>query len=137
MAEPVNIDQKGFTLVEFLVAIVILTVGLLGLLQSVNVSIQNNLTSELRREASVIADEEITKDLAKGSSQIGFDAISTTTKSYPVQRKVLTGFRNFSVTKIGSSVSANSKQVDVQVVWRYKGNRHTYGGSSVVTRSQQ
>lgn len=133
-----SIDQKGFTLVEFLVAIVILTVGLLGLLQSVNVSIQNNLTSELRREASVIADEEITKDLAKGSSQIGFDAISTTTKSYLIPpRKVLTGFRNYSVTKTGSFVSANSKQVDVQVAWRYKGNRHSYGGSSVITRSQQ
>lgn len=137
MVEPVSIDQKGFTLVEFLVAIVILTVGLLGLLQSVNVSIQSNMTSDLRQEASVIADEEIAKDLAKGSSQIGFDAISTTTKSYLVQRKVLTGFRNFSVTKIGSSVSVNSKQVDVQIAWRYKGNRHSYGGSSVITRSQQ
>ena len=130
-------DKKGFTLVEFLVAVVILTVGLLGLLQSVNLSLSHNMRNQLRQEASVVADGEIAKELAKGSTSTGFDAISTTTKYYTVTRQTMNGFRNYSVTKTGTPVTDNTKQVNVQVLWHYKQVGYRQGASSLISKMQQ
>ena len=72
---PVNTNNQGFTLIEFLVAIVILMVGLLGLLQTVNYAIVNNTTNQLRQEALLLADERMNLEKSKK-----FTAISTHTR---------------------------------------------------------
>jgi type IV pilus assembly protein PilV len=133
-------DERGFTLVEFLVSIVILSVGLLGLLQSVNVAINHNMTNQLRFEGTQVADEEIAKELAKGSTTAGFEAISTTSRSYFVARRIptsLNAFRNFSVTKAGTSITTNSKRVTIQVSWHYKKEHFTQSAASLITKAQQ
>ncbi len=133
-------DNRGFTLVEFLVAIVILTVGILGLLQTVNLSISHNMVNQLRLDGTIVADGELSRELAKGGSSIGFNAISTPTSPYVsrynVRRTVLNGFRNYSVTRTNSNITANTKQVTVQVAWRYKGNRYRHEASSLISRLQ-
>jgi type IV pilus assembly protein PilV len=130
-------DSRGFTLLEFLVSIVIMTVGILALLQTVNLAISHNMTNQLRLEGVVVADTAIATELSKGGTTTGFDAISTTTKSYPVRRNVMNGFRNYSVTKVGSAVTANTKQVNVVVCWRYKNDRFQHGASTLISKNQQ
>ena len=44
-------NSNGFTLLELLVAMIIFMVGMLGLLESINVSLQHNLKNQLRGEA--------------------------------------------------------------------------------------
>ena len=129
--------QEGFSLIEFLVALVILSVGLLGLLQAVNVSLNQNMGNHLRNEATVVADEALAMELAKGSTQVGFDAISTSTSSLLVNRKLQSGFVNYSVVKTGSAVTANTKEVSVQVSWRYKSSRSLHRATSLITKAQQ
>lgn len=123
-------NQSGFTLIEFLVAIVIMMVGLLGLLQSVNVALQQNMTTQLRNEATLIADEQMAREMSKG-----FDLVDTTTLTSGVQRQILKGFKNFSVTRTGSSF-ANSKQVNYEVRWTHRNNRYSHTMYGVSTKSK-
>jgi type IV pilus assembly protein PilV len=122
-------NEYGFTLIELLVAIVIMMVGLLGLLQAVNVGLNHNMGSQIRVEATMIADEALAIELAKP-----FDLVSTTPGNRNIsQRPVLNGFRNFSVSRTGATLS-NSKQVNYTVSWRHKGVRSTHETSSVVSK---
>lgn len=137
---PVLTDKSGFSLVEFLVAILILSVGILGLLQMVNVAISHNMVNQLRLDGTIAADDQLARELSKGSSSIGFDAISTPTtpyvSNYTVRRTVLNGFRNYSVTRTNTVITTNTKQVTVQVRWRYKGNSYRHETSSLISRLQ-
>lgn len=129
-------DSRGFTLLEFLVALVILTFGILALLQSVNLAISHNMTNQLRHEGVMVADAVLATELSKGGTTTGFDAISTTTSSFPVSRNVMNGFKNYSVTRVGSSVTTSTKQVNVLVTWRYKNDRFQHGASTLISKKQ-
>ena len=64
MRQPVLLDNSGFTLLEIMVAFVILTIGLLGLLETVNVSIMHNMSNKLRSDAVMVADQVMMADRA-------------------------------------------------------------------------
>ena len=120
-------NSDGFTLIEFLVSLVILMVGLLGLLQTVNYALKYNLSTQLRNEAVSVGDTQMSMELAKP-----FELISTVTSSKFVSRQILSGFRNYSVIRSGQDMT-NSKQVNVEVRWRYNKQSFShmiYGASS-------
>jgi len=126
-------NNSGFTLIEFLVAIVILMVGLLGLLQTINVAINHNLQNDLRNIAVSVADEEMSKSLS-----IGYDNISSGSPKQ-VQKMVLNAMKNYSVVRtvsqVSSGASASTRQVDLLVSWRHKGNRYNHGASGMLTKN--
>jgi type IV pilus assembly protein PilV len=126
----VSSDNHGFTLVEFLVAVVILMVGLLGLLQAVNVGLVQNVNSQLRNEGVSVADWHLAREMSKS-----FDLVSTTTKTSVEQRPLLNGFKLYSVTRTGTPLS-NSKQVNIRVSWRNKGARYSQEATSVISKHQ-
>jgi type IV pilus assembly protein PilV len=122
--------SSGFTLIEFLVAVVILMVGLLGLLQAVNVALYHNVNNQIRNEAVVLADQQMTTELGKG-----FDQVSTTTRYYaPVSRQVINGFKSYSVVRNGTTVS-NSKEITFTISWRNKGTRYEHSTTSVISKT--
>lgn len=131
MGVTANTNNSGFTLVEFLVAIVILMVGLLGLLQTVNYAISHNMVNQLRQEALILGDERMNHEKAKP-----FAAISTNTRTFVVPRTINGAFRNYSVVKTGSSLTAHSTNIDFQLFWHYKGQRYVHSISSVVADYQ-
>lgn len=126
-------NNRGFTLIEFLVAIVILLVGMLGLLQSVNIALEHNMLNQLRNEAVAVADEAMSRELAKP-----FDLVSTTggtgMSERTVQRRVLTGFKNYSVTRSGVDMD-NSKQVTIDVRWHHKRTGYSHTMHGVISRT--
>ena len=127
----VSSSNEGFTLVEFVVAIGILMVGLLGLLQSVNVAINSNMQDQLRNEALLVADRSMANELAKG-----FDAVSTSNKTvYEPPRRVLNAFINYSVARTGRAFQ-NSKEVDFRVSWRYKRARYSHDAGGLISKAQ-
>ncbi len=131
----VCLNNRGFTLIEFLVSIVILMVGLLGLLQAVNLALSTNAQNQVRNEAVAVADAEMAKELAKGYD--GVDPANTSVfRSYTVGRKILSAYKSYSVSKTGASFQ-NSKQVNIEVSWRYKQQRFTQNASSVLSKSNQ
>lgn len=124
-------NNNAFTLIEFLVAIVILMVGLLGLLQTVNVSLHQSMQNQMRNEGVGVADAEMAKELAKG-----YDGADTSFKNYTVGRRVLNAYAIYSVSRSGTSLQ-NSKQVNIDVSWRYKKQRFTQSASSVLSKANQ
>lgn len=131
----VFLNNKAFTLIEFLVAVVIMMVGLLGLLQAVNVALNHNLQNQLRNEAVQVADSFMAKELAKG-----FDVISTGTTANPKyateSRQVMNGFKNYSVARYWTEYQ-NSKEIRYQVIWRFKGARYTHDAAGVISKANQ
>jgi len=129
--ERVLSNNLGFTLIEFLVAIVILMVGMLGLLQAVNLSINTNMQNQFRNEAVLVADRAMAYELSKG-----FDAVSTGTKKITDVRKVVNALQSYSVSRSGTSFQ-NSKRVNFQISWKYRNTRYTHDVEGVVSKSQQ
>jgi type IV pilus assembly protein PilV len=131
--EPIVIsnNRSGFTLIEFCVAVLIMMVGLLGLLQAVNMANVHNLGSLLRNEAISVADEQMVLTKAAVADATTFAALAAT--SSLISRQTRGGFGNYSVNRTVTTTSTNSKEVEVRVSWRYKGNKVSHVISSLIT----
>lgn len=113
-----------------MVAVIIMMVGLLGLLQAVNMGILQNMNSLLRTEGVATADWHLAREMSKS-----FDLVSTSTRLATDQRPVLNGFKQYSVVRTGVTYS-NSKQVNITVSWRNKGTRYIQESTSVISKYQ-
>ncbi|MEI6214382.1 MAG: prepilin-type N-terminal cleavage/methylation domain-containing protein [Desulfuromonadales bacterium] len=124
-------DSGGFTLLEFVIAMFILMFGLLGMLNGVNVAMDKSVESSIRNEAVILADERIMKKRSKT-----FTAISTVTVNVPQQEtsRYFRGiFKNYSVQEIVNLSTPNSKEIIVNVAWKYRNRRVTHSISSFVS----
>lgn len=136
MVTTVNSDNKGFTLLEFLVAVVIMTVGLLALLQTVNLSIIHNMTNQLRNEAIYVADERMSNEKMKPFGAISSAGAPGRINSYSYMRPNSGVFVNYSVVKTTTDQTAYTKNIDIAVSWRYRGVRYTHSLSTLVSQNQ-
>jgi len=130
-------DIRGFTLVEFLVATVILMVGLLGMLQGVNLAMDKNVENLLRNEAIIVADERM---MLKRGKQ--FDALSTITSNLSTQRNSRGIFKNYSILEVVSVATTDSgvprsKEISINVTWKYRNNRNSHSASSFVSTTSK
>ncbi|GAB7026264.1 prepilin-type N-terminal cleavage/methylation domain-containing protein [Geotalea toluenoxydans] len=106
-------SDRGFTLVELLVAMVITMVGLLGLLQAVNVATEHNLRNQLRDEAGRIADEQM-----KYMRERPFSNVSTPR----IIKGDMRGFKKDYVVVLESKsmTPSTSRELIITVGWLYK-----------------
>ncbi|GFO58052.1 hypothetical protein GMST_03770 [Geomonas silvestris] len=124
-------DEGGFTLIEFVVATLILSVGVLGLLKMVALSVSMNVTNKMRTSAVQIADQVLVKERAtKGFSQYTSTNPSSPALVIPAFRGA--GFSNYSVTESVSRYGTGGKQVRVIVTWHYKNKSYQHNLSTVV-----
>jgi len=108
-------------MVEVIMAILILMVGILGLLQAINLATEVNMRNQVREEA-VFMGERVMNEL-RGK---GFDNISTlpdTYAPYTLPSKLRGVTRSYNVQKSATVISSdsNTKQLEVTVTWSYKG----------------
>jgi type IV pilus assembly protein PilV len=114
--------------VEVVVAIVILMVGLLALLQAVNLSIVTNLQNEMRTQGAMIGEDQMAR--IKSLPFANITAHGEKTLSVPVNMR--SSLINFSVTKSVDEISSTTRRINVGVVWHHRGNRYEHVVSSVV-----
>lgn len=133
-------NDDGFTLVELLVSIVILTVGLLGLLQTVNLAMDHNMITQFRNEAVSMADDQMMQ-----AKNLNFDNISSSSaapKGSVISRDFRNAFKNYSVNKtittltLDSEGAPKSKEIVIIVSWKHKNQRFQHVLSSIVSSSK-
>ncbi|MHB8120883.1 MAG: type IV pilus modification PilV family protein [Desulfuromonadaceae bacterium] len=129
METVVIFNKKGFTLIEFLVAIVIMMVGLLGLLQTVNYAMSHNMNNQLRQEAVMVADELMQIEMAKP-----FENIVIGTENKSPQRIVNGNPYSYAVVITNSSPTARTININLNVSWTYKQVQYEHAISSLVSQ---
>jgi len=124
-----NSKAAGFTLIEVMMAMLIMTIGLMALMQALGYSISRNFSNKLRIDAVMIADSAMMHDRVKQFANI--TSVNTT-----AQVPFALGFVNYSilekVTKIGSSSPHTSKNIHYTVTWRDKSVRKQHSLTTVI-----
>ena len=121
-------NDSGFTLVELLVAMAIMLIGLLGLLQSVNIAMEYNLKNQMRGEVVRVAQDAMNDMRSKT-----FDAVSSKTTTVPSVLRNIN--RTYTVKRsVISAGSDASRKYQVDVTWKYKNVSTTHSVMSVRSR---
>ncbi len=117
-----------------MVAVLIMTIGLLALLQTVGVSLEYNRSNKFRNDAITFADDAVGTAKASAFNSVITSTVSKTNKSG-------LGFVNYSVANTVTSLTGNSlatnqisgaKRLLVTVSWREKGARKTHSISTTI-----
>lgn len=133
------LNKKGMTLIEVMIALIILLIVMLALMQTVTLGINSNVSNLLRDEATNIAELRIT-ELRNTLFTDGILAATAGTNEAPVTRK----FRNFDVDftprRTIADLDGDNKRVDINITWEWRnrtiaaGNPYTYTVSTIVRR---
>jgi prepilin-type N-terminal cleavage/methylation domain-containing protein len=120
-------NNRGFTLVEVLVAMVILSIAMLGVLEAMTIAMQHNLELYCRDESVRIAEQDMNE-----ARNVSFTAVAD--RDYEVKRTYKKFERSFRVIRTVAALSANSSSVQIQVYWTINGKGHNHYVTSIVSR---
>ena len=120
--------SRGFTLIEVLIAMVILIISMLAVLHALLTTIQQNLNNLMMDEAVRIA-EEYTNSVRNTSYA------SVTSGGTAVSRKFRDFTETFNVTWTVTNISVDTKVVRILVTWTVRGVKHEHTAATVRTNS--
>jgi type IV pilus assembly protein PilV len=103
-------NSPGFTLIEVMMAMLVLTVGLLGLLQSLQLGYRQSLRDRARDEAVQIAEEQM-----HDRRRLAFRDFTGFNRE--VRRKVSGGEVPFEVVGVVQKLGASAKKLTLTVSW--------------------
>jgi prepilin-type N-terminal cleavage/methylation domain-containing protein len=147
----VSLNKKGLTLVEVMIALVVLLFVSLAMMQTALVSIDANMQNALRTEA-VSMTEKIVNDMRSLTYTQNFtdtrlnatgwtcvdsadshctDAVSHSEEQRYVRNATIVFSQQKSIVDFG----VGNKQVSVHVSWRWKGQPHDYYFTTMFRRS--
>ena len=123
--------EEGFSLIEALVAMLILSVILLGALQGLMVSYRTSSTNTLRNEAISMAEET-----ANALRNTPYANLVDGTTTNIVLRQVANASVPFTVTQVvADSVASVAKSAQITVTWPYQGQTITHTTTIIVGNS--
>lgn len=124
------ISKKGFTLIELLVSMLVLSIGMMALLDGIANYIRINMDNAMRNEAMRVA--EATMETLRNSS---FDDVVTGNAAVsPTETRM---FRNTSITfNVNWStqmISSSSYAIQVHVIWNHRGIGHQHDAATIIS----
>jgi len=123
-------NNKGFTLIETLIAISILTIAMLAILNTTIVSFQYGIRNSIRNEAIKMAEKKMNE-----LRNTAFSSLANNPSPAPTETRI---FRNLTITFTQqwtvSNLSNNSAAIDVSVSWTYLGRSYTHSTASIISR---
>jgi len=137
--------NNGVSLVEVLMALVILLLVFVGLMQAAILSIDSNMKNVLRDEAVALAsatmeDTRTNKfdDIKSDTSSIpsGSDCPSSITTGTKVQMGIRNMTKDMCVRLIVSDIDADTKQLNITVGWRWNEEDYTHNVSTLRRRNE-
>lgn len=123
-------NQSGFTLIEIMIAFVIILIVMLGLLNLTAQVTEVGVRDTIREEAVRLAEEIIDQERAKP-----FDEIKGTPSPIVKRRNIRNVSFDYSYN-IGISGSDDAKIITLQISWYYRGKQYTHNISSIVRRTE-
>ena len=117
-------DQKGFTLLEFLIAVMILSVGLLGMASLTGAMINFNRTAYNSTKAVTLAEEKMEE-----LRNLNYQSLTSLSSSYDSD-SIFT--RTWTLT--ADVPDDNMTTIEVTVTWSWKGNSKSISIKSIVGR---
>lgn len=135
MLQTVLNDKKGLTLVEVVIALLVLLIVFLALMQTALVSIDANMINVLRDEAVSIAEERMSE-----ARNIPFDSLTAGTTDVSPPSKSIRNIPAFSytATRTVSAAGPDAMQVSINVTWEWKektgADAYTHSISTIVRR---
>lgn len=132
-------DNSGMTLIEMLIAMLISLIVFLALMQSTLMGINTNVQNELRDEAVNVADMRMNAYMNlpftdANLAATGFVADRLLAPATVVTRNIRSVTVNYTPTVQISNLDVNNKQVDLQVMWTWRGQAYTHIISTIVRR---
>lgn len=123
--------EKGFSLIEALVAMLILSVILLGALEGLMVSYRTSSLTALRNEGVGIAEEA-----ANAFRNTPYANLVDGTTTITVSRQLANATVPFTVTQVVADSIANVvKSVQITVTWNHQGRAITHTATILVGNS--
>lgn len=125
-----RLNCSGFTLIEVMIAFVIILIVMLGLLNLTAQVVAVNVKNTVRDEAIKVAEEVIEQERAKPFEDI---------KSG--QKTIKRNLRNFSIPytvtiNVPATPSTDAKIINVTVTWQYRGTNYNHTISSLIRRTE-
>ncbi len=123
-------NNRGFTLIEVMIAMIILMVGMMALLNTAAVVIQNNLANVLRDEALSVAEE-----LMIYYKNLPFDSLpSSSIPDITATRQVKGITTNYTVSTSITSPGTDTRKVQITVSWTYRSTLFKHRLTSIINR---
>lgn len=107
-------NNKGFTLVEVVVAFAIILIGLLGLLEGVNVALKTNTNNQQREEVARVAEQVMT-----GMRSQPFGTDYTFKPITTVRSTMKRGNATYRVLRTVQTLPSGSLQYSVDARWKF------------------
>jgi prepilin-type N-terminal cleavage/methylation domain-containing protein len=122
-------NKEGLTLIEVMIALVVLLLVFLALMQTALVSIDSNMINVLRDEAVNIAEERM-----NNARNAPFDTLASLPAA-PVSRNIrnVSNFQ-YSVVRTVSALNIDSRQVVITVSWNWKARPYVHTISSILRK---
>lgn len=125
-------DKMGFTIIEVMIAIVVLSFGLLAI-GSLSVSnIKSNQFAGQMTAATTLAQDKI--EALKNAS---YGSISTLTETNIDEEGNSGGIFNRVTTVTSDSPALNMKTVNVKVTWNWNGSQHDVELNTIIANIDQ
>lgn len=147
MEQVVIKNKKGLTLIEVMVALVVLLIVFLGMMQAIAIAVNMNVKNQLRGEGVRVADERVNalKNLSFDSADLNDTGGNFINDNYidpntGTNTNIITrSFRNFDMdftsTKRITDINADNTRIELTVNWTWRNEPFNHGVSLVLTRS--
>lgn len=137
MARTVSFNNKGVTLIEMMISLVILLVVSLALMRTSTLGLKTNVQNALRDEAVNIAEMRVNqlRDVPFPTPPVISDLTATVNALDPLVTRTFRGFTTtYTPTRTVTDLNADSKQITISVSWIYSGQTSTHTVTTILRK---